>query len=173
MDEVVDIVNEQNQVIGTIAKQEAHKTGVLHRCVIGEVIDSQGNCILVEQASDRQDAGQFVSPIGGHVQAGENEDAALIREASEEMGFTPEQFTFKKMGEVIFYREVIGRKENHLFILYEVYTDATPILNHESVGFQKFSFDQLKQELRENPKKFGDAFHYVVQKFYPLLLEKN
>lgn len=86
--EIVDIVNEHDQVTGQISKQEAHQQGLLHRCVIAEVIDSQGNWKLVKQASDRQDAGQYVSPVGGHVQAGEDPDDALNREAFEEMGLT-------------------------------------------------------------------------------------
>jgi isopentenyl-diphosphate delta-isomerase len=170
MDEIVDIINENNQVIGTTGKQEAHKVGALHRVIIAEVIDSQGNWTLVQQASDRQDAGQFVSPIGGHIQAGESEEAALAREAFEEMGFPEGSFTSKKVGEAIYYREVIGRKENHLFVVYEVFTDTVPVLNHESVGCEKFSQEELKSQIQQNPKKFGDAFHFVVKTFYPALL---
>ena len=35
--EQVDIVNEENEVIGQTPKQEAHEKGLLHRCVISEV----------------------------------------------------------------------------------------------------------------------------------------
>lgn len=79
--EIVDIVNSQDIVIGQSSKDECHQQGMLHRTIIAELIDSQGNWILVEQASDRQDAGQYVSPVGGHIRAGETELAALKREA--------------------------------------------------------------------------------------------
>ena len=162
--EMVDIINQQNEVLYQTSKEEAHQKGLLHRCIIAEVIDSKGNWTLVKQASDRQDADQYVSPVGGHIKAGESETEALAREALEEMGLT--SFTSKYIGKAILNREVIGRKENHLFILYEVYTDQTPTLNHESVDFEKFSFDQLKSELHSNPTKFGHAFHFVMEKFY-------
>lgn len=162
--ELVDIINEQNEVLYQTSKDEAHQKGLLHRCIIAEVIDSQGNWTLVKQASDRQDAGQFVSPVGGHIKAGENETEALAREALEEMGLT--SFTSKYIGKAILNREVIGRKENHLFILYEISTDQAPTLNHESVSFEKFSLDQIKKEIRSNPAKFGQAFHFVFERFY-------
>lgn len=164
---MVDIITENGDVIGQVPKDEAHKKGLLHCCVVAEVIDSQGNWTLVKQAADRQDAGQFVSPVGGHISAGENEETALKREALEEMGLT--DFRFKRIGQAIFNREVIGRKENHLFVLFEIYTDQKPTLNHESVAFEKFSREELQQQLRQNPTKFGDAFWFAVRKLYPEL----
>lgn len=162
--EMVDIINQQNEVLYQTSKDEAHQKGLLHPCIIAEVIDPQGNWTLVKQASDRQDAGQFVSPVGGHIKAGENEAEALAREAYEEMGLS--SFTSKYIGKAILNREVIGRKENHLFILYEIYTDQTPTLNHESVAYEKFTVTQLKKEIKSNPSKFGQAFHFVMEKFY-------
>lgn len=91
--EMVDIINQQNEVLYQTSKEEAHQKGLLHRCIIAEVIDSKGNWTLVKQASDRQDADQYVSPVGGHIKAGESETEALAREALEEMGLT--SFTSK------------------------------------------------------------------------------
>ncbi len=162
--EIVDIINDQDEVLFQTSKEEAHQKGLLHRCIIAEVIDSQGNWTLVKQASDRQDAGQYVSPVGGHIRAGESEADALKRETLEEMGITI--FNSKFIGKAILNREVIGRKENHLFILYEIYTDQHPTLNHESVSCEKFSFGQIQKEIQSNPSKFGQAFHFVIEKFY-------
>jgi hypothetical protein len=55
--------------------------------------------------------------------------------------------------------------------LYEIKSDATAVLNYESVGFEKFSKERIKKELKENKQKFGDAFHFVIQSFYPELTE--
>lgn len=170
-EEQVDIVDVNNRVTGIASKKNAHKKGLLHRTVIAEVVGNDGKYTLVCQASDRQDAGQFVSPIGGHVKAGESEEEALKREAFEEYGLK-DGFGFKFIGRKIFNREVKGRKENHFFIFYEITTDKEPILNEESVGFERFSKNQLIKEIKENPKKFGDAFHFVVKAFYPEVLGK-
>lgn len=164
-DEQLDIINVKNQVIGTISKSIAHREGILHRVVIGELVNPKGEFCLVKQSLSRQDAGQFVSPIGGHVQAGESLEAALIRESQEEVGFVPKDFKF--IGQSIFNREVIGRKENHLFFVYQISCDANPILNHESVGYRWFSVEEIKTNLKSNPKLFGEAWHYVFKNLYP------
>ncbi len=164
-DEQVDIVNQNDEVVGTTSKQKAHQGGLLNRTVIAEIIGSDGKWTLVKQSSDRQDPGQFVSPIGGHVTAGETEEEAIKREAKEEYGLEGD-FTLKFIGKTIFNREVKNRKENHFFILYKIYTDKEPILNHESVGFERFSKQQLINELKQQPEKFGTAFHFVFKTFF-------
>ena len=129
--------------------------------------DSQKRYILVKQAADRQDPGQYVSPIGGHVLASESEDSAIKREAFEEMGI--KDFSFKLLGKAIFNREVCDRKENHYFIYYEITSNGPYIMNEESVSFKIFTEIELKTIIRENPKMLGDAFHFVVKNFFPKL----
>jgi len=164
-DELLDLIDDNNQVIGTVAKSIAHHDGLLHRIVIGEIINSKGEYCFVEQAGDRQDPGQFVSPIGGHVKAGELPDSALVRECQEECGFTPTDFEF--IGSTVFDRQVIGRHENHLFLVYVIHSNADPILNHESVGFRWFSVPKIQSTLKSNPQLFGAAWHHVFSKLFP------
>jgi 8-oxo-dGTP pyrophosphatase MutT (NUDIX family) len=152
MDELVDVVDEDNKVLYQVMKREAHEKGLLHRCVVSEVYDSKGRWLLVKQAADRQDAGQLVSPVGGHVAAGESEDDALKREALEEIGL--KDLEYKLKGRAIYNREVLGRKENHYFILYEITSDEPLTLNYESVGYETFTTDELKQALRETPARW-------------------
>jgi len=168
-DEQVNIVDKDDQIIGSTSKEEAHRKGLLHRTVIASVISSGGKMTLVKQAPDRQDCGQFVSPVGGHVRAGETENTALEREAGEEYGLYG-KLRYKFIGKKIFNREVKNKQENHFFIMYEIYTDQKPVLNEESVGYESFTKKQLSNELKINPKKFGKAFHFVVNNFYPELL---
>ncbi len=167
-EELIDVVDENDHVVSQVAKQEAHERGLLHRCVIAEVFDQEGKWILVKQSADRQDAGQYVSPVGGHIQAGESEIAALKREAFEELRLT--NFAYKYIGKAIYNRFVRNRQENHYFILYEIITDETPKLNHESKSFQRFSVEEIKKELKNHPTIFGDAFHFVMKEFYSSLL---
>jgi 8-oxo-dGTP diphosphatase len=166
--EMVDIVNEDNEILYKTSKQKAHSLGLLHRTVIGEVKNEKGEWLLVKQASDRQDAGQYVSPIGGHVRTGETEEEALQREAFEEVGL--KKFKTKFIGKKIFNRKILGRQENHYFILYEVTSSEKPVLNHESVAIKTFTKKTLKEQMKKNPIKFGDAFYFIVKTFYPGLI---
>jgi 8-oxo-dGTP pyrophosphatase MutT (NUDIX family) len=168
-DELLDLVNEKDEVIGKEWKYEMHKTGMLHRTVIAEVIGKGRVWTLVEQSAEKQDTGQYVSAVGGHVKSGESIEDALRREAKEEFGLSG-KFDFKYIGKKIYNREVKGNKENHLFILYEIYTDQEPALDSESVSHKRFTEKELSKELSEHPEKFGPPFHFLVQKFYPNLL---
>lgn len=168
LEELVDIVDETNIVLHATTKKKAHTEGLLHRTVIGGLKDSKGNWLLVKQANGRQDAGQYVAPVGGHVRAGETELEALYREAQEEIGFT--EFDFRFIGRAVFNRKILGRLENHYFVFYEILSDELPKLNHEAVSYVTFSEEELKNRLTSHPHEFGDAFHFVRKAFYKGLL---
>jgi isopentenyldiphosphate isomerase len=165
--EMVDIIDEQGNILYQTSKKEAHEKGLLHKTVIAEVINSQGQMVMIKQTPDRQDPGKIINPIGGHVSAGESDDEALKREAEEELGL--KDFKFKLINQAILNREVLGRKENHLFILYEIYTDQEPVAGQEVESFQKFTKEELKEALQSNPDQFGTPLFFVVDHFYPEL----
>ena len=162
--EMVDVVDKNNKVLFVIAKQDAHKKGLLHRTILAQLVNSKDEWILVKQASDRQDAGQYVSPVGGHVRAGESEIEALRRETLEELGL--KGFKHKFLGRDVFNRKVAGRKENHYFILYEIYSDKKLNLGPEAESYKSFTKSEIKKLLKNNPKFFGNAFHFGIKAFY-------
>jgi 8-oxo-dGTP pyrophosphatase MutT (NUDIX family) len=163
-EEIVDIIDGNGEVLRQAVKSETHQHGWLHKTVIGYLRDGD-EWILVRQAADRQDAGQLVAPVGGHVQAGESETDALLRESEEEIG--TRNIEYKLIGRAIFHRQVIGRDENHLFVVYEIYTDDEIVLNEESVSYERFTHEGLMKALVEFPENFGDAYYFVLEKFYP------
>ena len=163
-DEMVDIVDENNKSLYKTSKREAHRKGLLHRTVISEIIDAKGRWLLFIPSSHKQDAGQYVSPIGGHVRSGESETDALKREAFEETGL--KDFKFRFVGKAMYNRFVIRRQENHYFIVYEIYSDKKPILSDETKDYKYFTKEEIKENMKSNPKMFGDAFHFVYKNIY-------
>jgi len=166
--ELLDIINEASDVLEQVTKKDAHTKGLLHKTVSALVVNSNGDHVLVKQASDRQDAGQYVVPVGGHLGAGESEENALKRETKEEIGLS--DFDYKLKGRKIFNRFVIGRQENHFLCLYEISSDDEFSLGDEAVEYQIFPIAKIKRLLKETPSIFGDSYRFVLKNFYPDLL---
>jgi len=167
--EIVDVVDTKNKFLFSVEKQEAHKKGLLHRTILAQLINSKGEWVLVKQSSDRQDAGQYVMPVGGHIRVGESEVDALQRETLEELGIN--DFQHKFIGRGIFNRRILGRHENHHFILYEIYSDKKLKLGSEAESYKSFTKAEIKRLLKNEPRLFGKAFHFGIKTFYPALLE--
>lgn len=163
--ERVDVVSKDNKILFSVVKQEAHKKGLLHRTILAQLINSRGEWILVKQSSDRQDAGLYAVPVGGHIREGESELSALKRETLEEIGI--KDFKYKFVGRAIFDRRILGRHENHYFILYEIYSDRKLKLGSEAESYKSFTKEEIRKLLKTIPKLFGNAFHFGVKVFYP------
>ncbi len=89
-EEILDIVNDEDRVIGQASRQEVHGNPILlHRVVHVLVFNSQGQLFLQKRADDRVvQPGKWDTSMGGHVDAGEIPEEAARRELSEELGIT-------------------------------------------------------------------------------------
>ncbi|MFI0981602.1 NUDIX domain-containing protein [Streptomyces sp. NPDC021093] len=86
-DEILDIVDENDEVVGQAPRGEVYARGLRHRCAFIRVRDARGRTFV-----HRRTATKLVFPslydmfVGGVVGAGESYDAAALREAEEELG---------------------------------------------------------------------------------------
>ncbi|MFH9397755.1 NUDIX hydrolase [Streptomyces sp. NPDC017556] len=86
-DEILDIVDENDEVVGQAPRGEATARRLRHRCVFIEARDADGRVFV-----HRRTPTKLVFPshydmfVGGVVGAGESYDEATLREAEEELG---------------------------------------------------------------------------------------
>jgi isopentenyl-diphosphate delta-isomerase type 1 len=87
-EEIFDLVDDNDQVIGRSTRNEVHgNPKLLHRVVHVLVFDSLGRLYLQKRADDKDvQPGKWDTSVGGHVDAGEEREAAALRELSEELG---------------------------------------------------------------------------------------
>ncbi|WP_460063877.1 NUDIX domain-containing protein [Streptomyces sp. YKOK-I1] len=86
-DEILDIVDENDRVVGQAPRGRAYAEGMRHRCVFIQARDAEGRLFVHRRTSSK-----LVFPslydmfVGGVVGAGETYDEAALREAEEELG---------------------------------------------------------------------------------------
>ncbi|MGI5897537.1 MAG: NUDIX hydrolase [Candidatus Dojkabacteria bacterium] len=94
-EEIIDIVDENDKVIGQLPKRVVHsKKGILHR-EIGVVVVDNNNRVLLQQRSFKKKLfpGEWTVSAVGHVPAGLTPEEAAHKELSEELGIDT-QLTF-------------------------------------------------------------------------------
>jgi len=86
-EEIFDVVNERDDVIGQRPRREVHEQRLLHRAVHVLVFNSRGQLFL-QKRSLKKDCfpGAWDSSASGHLDAGESYDACAVRELREELG---------------------------------------------------------------------------------------
>jgi 8-oxo-dGTP pyrophosphatase MutT (NUDIX family) len=86
-DELLDIVDEEDRVVGQAPRGEAYARKLRHRCVFVSARDAEGRVFVHRRTPDK-----LVFPslydmfVGGVVGAGESYEDAALREAEEELG---------------------------------------------------------------------------------------
>src|SRR5688572_9520767 len=86
-EEWFDVVNERDEVIRRATRREVHATGLWHRAIHVLLFDPDG-AVLLQRRSMLKDLspGLWDSSCSGHLDSGEDYDAAALRELGEEIG---------------------------------------------------------------------------------------
>jgi 16S rRNA (adenine1518-N6/adenine1519-N6)-dimethyltransferase len=86
-EELFDVVDEADAVVGQATRREVHERNLRHRAVHVFVVNRHGE-LLLQKRSRFKDAhpGVWDSSVAGHLDAGEDYAAAATRELEEEMG---------------------------------------------------------------------------------------
>jgi len=154
MDEIFDVVDDQDQVVGQKPRSEVHRLGLLHRAAHVLVFNAAGQVFLQKRSmnKDRQ-PGVWDSSASGHIDAGEDYDTGATRELREEIGLhatqTPERlFKLSASPET---------DQEHVWI-YRYRSEGPFELNPEEVDAGAwFSPDKVTSWMRDRPQDFATA----------------
>src|SRR5882757_2672876 len=88
-DEIFDVVNDRDEVIGQEMRANVHRLGLKHRAVHVLVFNRRGELFL-QKRSMKKDTfpGAWDSSSSGHLDTGEDYDTCAVRELQEEIGLT-------------------------------------------------------------------------------------
>lgn len=90
-DELFDVVDELDRVVGVRPRHEVHRLGLRHRAVHVLIFNRRGEVFLQKRSMLKDSCpGLLSTSCAGHVDAGEDYDRAAVREMGEELGLAPD-----------------------------------------------------------------------------------
>ncbi len=164
-EELLPIVDENDEVIGTEKRGIIHAKRLLHRAVHVLLFNSQGK-LYVQRRSMAKDAapGKWDSSASGHVDPGETYDGSAARELDEELNIhsRPPLEPVAKLP--------ASRQTGMEFtMIYRTHCDDTPEPNpHEIMDGTWVTPYELDHWMAQEPKVFAGCFRLVWKTFRSL-----
>ena len=158
------LVNEHDDMVGTIDKMEAHKQGLLHRAFSVFIFNSKGEMLMQQRALTKyHSAGLWTNACCSHPMPGEKTIDAAQRRLMEELGFeAPIEKIFDFTYKAEFDNGLTEHEFDHVFAgEYEGEIDANP---DEVKDFSYKEISEIKNMLQEHPQKFTAWFHIAFPK---------
>lgn len=169
-EEIFDVVNERDEVIGQQPRSEVHRLGLMHRAVHVLVFNAAGQVFLQKRSlkKDRQ-PGLWDSSASGHVDSGEDYDACAARELREEIGL---QLTAapKRLFKLAACPET---DQEHVWV-YQCEAEGPFRLHPDEIecgGW--FAAEEVTRWMAQRPQEFASAFLPIWRRVSNRLTRRN
>ena len=161
-DEIFDVVDVDDRVIGKTSRREANNNKkLIHRSIYVAVLNSKGE-LFMQQRSATKDTDPLCWDISssGHVRAGSNYDDAAKRELEEELGVRLDLNFIDKF--IIYYPH-----ETEVVSLYRAHSDGPFKLHPQEIKSGRFiNKDILREEYKMGFIKLSFGARVILQKLY-------
>lgn len=162
-EEILDLVNEQDEVIGSLSRREIYERGLKNfRVVHGFLVNSQGKLWIPRRTAKKKIAPNGLDySMAGHVESGETYEQSFIRETKEELGIDLATCPWRQRA------KFTPADGVHFFeMVYEIQSDEEPNYNRED--FVEGNWYTPKQALEllklGGPHKMDLAF--TIERLY-------
>lgn len=173
--ELLDAVDENDIVIGTMTRKESKLTGKRYRIVRIVVNDDQGNTLIQKRVATKDTYPNcWDNAAAGHVDSGEDYASAATRELKEEVGLSG--FDLKEV--MYYYSEVVtpkGQKMNRFTKMYTVTVphDTKFVCQKSEVSEVKWvKLDEIRK-LVEAGTEVTDGLTQTYERYLKKLLDEN
>jgi isopentenyl-diphosphate delta-isomerase len=167
--ELILLVDDDDRIISTAPKLDAHQAGALHRAFSVIVWDSAKRLLLQKrQAGKYHSGGLWTNTCCGHPRPGEDVADAARRRLDEEMGFS---CPLTNIG-TIRYRAALdhGFTEHEIVHIFHGLYDGTVAPNPaEADGYQWARVEDVEADVAAMPRRFSVWFREYVAAEWPLL----
>jgi isopentenyldiphosphate isomerase len=164
-EEIFDVVNERDEVVGQLPRSEVHAKKLWHRAIHLLVFNAQGQVFLQKRSMLKDTAkGKWDSSASGHLDSGEDYDACAVREAREEIGLH-----LPSAPERILRLEGCPDTGFEFVWVYRCTNEGPFTLHPEEIERGDwFAPEEVTRWITEKPREFARAFVFIWKKLHGL-----
>jgi isopentenyl-diphosphate delta-isomerase type 1 len=162
-EEVFDVVNDRDQVIGSASRAEVHARGLKHRAVHVFVFNASGELFVQKRGATKDTfPGCYDSSASGHLSSGEEYDACAVRELHEELGLEVSPRLLRKH-----FKIAASQETSWEFVwVYSIQGDFTPTVNPVEIEAGCFSpLSSVRALIAQHPERCAPSFRRVFRGF--------
>ncbi len=160
----VILVDEDDNPVGVMGKQEVHEKALLHRAFSIFIFNKKQELLLQKRAANKyHSAGLWTNTCCSHPRPGENIKEAALKRLQEEMGFTTSlQKIFSFVYKAPFDNGLTEHEYDHVFIGH--FNGLVAPNPHEVSDYCYQSLEELKANIQMQPDNFTEWFKIALPK---------
>jgi isopentenyl-diphosphate delta-isomerase len=165
MDEYLDLVDENDNVIGRKLRSEVYAEGLSNFRVINAFVkNSHGELWVPRRGPNKRIFPNALDmSVGGHVESGEDYDTSFARETKEEINVDIAKVPWKFLGKLTPQEHGVSA----FMQVYEISCEEVPSYNPDDfTGFYWLTPEALLERIHSGDKTKGDLLK-LVQRFFP------
>lgn len=160
-DEVFDLVDENDLVVGQATRSEVHRRKLWHRAVHAWVFNQAGQVFLQKRSMAKDMApGCWDSSCSGHVDTGEGYDEAVVRELGEEIGV----FLAARPARFLYERACAETGWEFVWVYRLEHEGPFKLHPAEIDGGEWREPSEISKAITENPSAYAPAFTHLWTK---------
>lgn len=166
MDEILDIVNAHDQVIGQKSRSEVYAQKMTNfRVINGFVMNNLNQLWIPRRTAHKRLMPLYLDcSVGGHVEAGETYQVAFERELKEELNLDAANVDYQMIGSMNPHEDAVTAFMQVYLIKY----NTSPVYNpNDFVEYYWMSADQLLDKIVQGVKVKSDI-GLIINKFYEI-----
>ena len=171
-DELLDLVDENDNVIGEVPKSKANSDPkLIHREAAIAVFNRSGEVLLQRRAlTKRNSPGAWKTTAAGHIRKGEDPKDSIKRELKEELGI--------EVTPIFMYKELEPFKdlENRFtYVYYAILEKDQPLIldKNEVIDAKWIKVEDLEEFSKENDYSLQSGSHEMITQAYAVIQSKK
>lgn len=165
MKEFVVLVDENDNKLGLMEKQQAHVAGLLHRAFSVFVFNSKGELMIQQRAASKYHSPTlWTNTCCSHPRENETYIEGAHRRLEEEMGFDCElEFKFSFIYKAHLDNNLTEHELDHVFI--GTYNNEPNLNPDEVMAYRWVELDELKKDIEKNPQLYTVWFKIIFEHY--------